>query len=73
MDIAVTYGESRPLCCWSDEGEMPPGDRRSWDDMLVMLLTTDNPLDDAYEPFRSRVDDSDEMDPRLGANRFCGD
>ncbi len=27
MDIDVTYGESRPLCCWSEEEEeTPPGE-----------------------------------------------
>ena len=38
-----------------------------------MLLPTDKPFDDAYEPFRKPVDEDDETEPLGGANRFCGD
>lgn len=75
IESEVTYGESRPLCCccWSEEGEIPPGESRSWEEILVMLLPTDKPLDDAYEPFRKLVDDVDETEPWVGGNRFCGE
>ncbi len=38
--------------------------------MLVMLLPTDNPLDDAYEPWRGPDDDTDDADPSVDAKRF---
>lgn len=36
-----------------------------------MLLPTDKPLDDAYDPLRRPEEDADETEP--GANRFCGE
>lgn len=41
--------------------------------MLVKLLPTDKPLDDVYEPLRRPVDETEEIEPIGGANRFCGD
>lgn len=41
--------------------------------MLVMLLPTDRPLDDAYEPLRGPEEDADETEPWACANGFCGE
>lgn len=38
-----------------------------------MLLPTDKPLDDAYEPLQRPKEEADETEPWAGANRFCGE
>ena len=64
MGAWVVYLGVGGFCGYSEVGERPRGDRRSWDEMLVMLLApTDRPVDDAYDPLRKPTDEADEKEP----------
>lgn len=48
----------------SEDGEVPPGEGLSIDEILVILLpAADNPTEDAYDPFLGPADEVDETEP----------